>query len=47
MSPDKGYVRDTPQQGLKPNSLLIFYGPTKVVPWYKASQPWLPDVRRG
>jgi hypothetical protein len=30
MSPDKVYVRDAPQQGLKPNSLLIFYGPTNL-----------------
>jgi hypothetical protein len=25
-------VRDAPRQGLKPNSLFILYGPTKVVP---------------
>ena len=26
------FGQDTPWQGLKPNSLFIFYGPTKVVP---------------
>jgi hypothetical protein len=25
-------VQDAPWQGLKPNSLLVLYGPTEVVP---------------
>jgi hypothetical protein len=31
-SPDKHFGQDTPWQGLKPNSLSLLYGPTKVVP---------------
>jgi hypothetical protein len=29
---EKHFVQDAPWQGLKPNSLSILYGPTKVVP---------------
>jgi hypothetical protein len=29
---EKHLVQDVPQQGLKPNSLLLIYGPAKVVP---------------
>jgi hypothetical protein len=30
------FVQDVQLQGLKPNSLSFLFGPTKVVPWYKA-----------
>jgi hypothetical protein len=29
---DKHFVRGAPEQGLKPKSLSVLYGPTKVVP---------------
>jgi hypothetical protein len=32
LSSHKHFVQDAPWQGLKPNSLSVLYGPTKVVP---------------